>query len=276
MFLGLDIACCTVRRDPGASKDSTSNLPPLHQNPETPTKSPTHQGPANNSSPSRMLKENVKGILVNKAKREMKMGVRVAPRADGNTEGVEVVEVHPSGPLASVILVGDVLLRINGTLCDAGYDAAAIELRDAVGIVELVIIRRSGPDGDSVKTIVDTQGLHVSNNFFACGQGGETSTILVPRASLVAAKDGAQLTVLLNSAFTQATKGEALHVGTITVAYQGRDGSKVVLSDSTTFDEALNPFGWTACVYVSGRLADALNTTTALPPVSTTPTTCMS
>ena len=63
------------------------------------------------SSLSRALKDNVKVILINKAKRDLKLGVRLAARKDGSTEGVEVLEVHPDGPLASVIQTGDVVLR---------------------------------------------------------------------------------------------------------------------------------------------------------------------
>ena len=63
------------------------------------------------SSLSRALKDNVKVILINKAKRDLKLGVRLAARKDGSKEGVEVLEVHPDGPLASVIQTGDVLLR---------------------------------------------------------------------------------------------------------------------------------------------------------------------
>ena len=38
---------------------------------------------------------------------------------------------------------------VNGTLCNAGFEAAAIALRDAVGMIELVIVRR--PDDVSTE-----------------------------------------------------------------------------------------------------------------------------
>lgn len=255
-FFGINMNCCTARGPPGVAKGKSSIPPWQEQSPgkspgdsSTPVRPefPPYHGLPDPSSMSKMLKENVKGILVNKSKREMKMGVRVAPRRDGSNEGVEVIEVHPSGPLATVIEVGDVLLRINGTLCDGGYEAAAIELRDTVGIVELVIIKRgrSGLENDAVRTIVDAKGPH-----------GEKVTILVPRASLVAARNGVQLQALLNSAYTQATNGEKLQTGTVAIAYEGRDGSRVELSGTATFEDALNPFAWTDTVYVTGMHAD--------------------
>ena len=48
---------------------------------------------------------------VEKTRKEMKLGIRLSVRADGNKEGVEVIEVHPDGPLASVIQTGDIVLR---------------------------------------------------------------------------------------------------------------------------------------------------------------------
>ena len=76
---------------------------------ETSGSSPTAAAPEKRIQ--NMLRDNVKGVLVNKATRNTKMGVRLSSRKDGSKEGVEFLEVHPEGPLASVVRTGDVLLR---------------------------------------------------------------------------------------------------------------------------------------------------------------------
>jgi hypothetical protein len=97
----------------------------------------------------KVLRDNVKGILVKKDRRDLKMGVRLSTRSDGNPEGVEVVQVHPAGPLAAVVQQGDIVLRINGKLCNDGYSAAANELRDAVGLVEIVVAKPLPQESDT-------------------------------------------------------------------------------------------------------------------------------
>ena len=124
----LDLGCCAKRPSVGRN---TVDWPTM----KTEAMPDDAQPP---SRVSRMLKDNVKGVLVNKAKREMKLGVRLAERRDGSQEGVEVIDVHPDGPLANVIQTGDIVLRINGQLCNTGFDAAAEMLRDAFGMVECV------------------------------------------------------------------------------------------------------------------------------------------
>ena len=56
-------------------------------------------------------KEKVTAVLIKKASKDLRLGVRLAARKDGSTTGVEVIDVHPDGPLANVIQKGDILLR---------------------------------------------------------------------------------------------------------------------------------------------------------------------
>jgi hypothetical protein len=120
-------------------------MTPIPGAPKTePAKSRQSSGsPASKLTNATATKHDVKGVLLKKASRDLKLGVRLAARRDGSNEGVEVVDVHPSGPLSSSVQPGDVLLRINGKLCNEGYQQAAEALRDATGVLECAARRHT-------------------------------------------------------------------------------------------------------------------------------------
>jgi hypothetical protein len=162
--------CCAVRpagsdmsklREDIAAKEangfmSSANTAGLYVPPQEPAPAPG------------TMREKVTAVLIKKATKDLRLGVRLAARKDGSTTGVEVIEVHPDGPLATVIQKGDVMLRsarrawrqtasatarahrltaasvlsrrvvraVNSTECNYGYKEAAIALREACGVVE--------------------------------------------------------------------------------------------------------------------------------------------
>ena len=69
-----------------------------------------HDFPAE-PSPAPLGKDKVTQVVIKKSSPELRLGVRLAARKDGYKEGVEVINVHPKGPLAKVIQKGDIMLR---------------------------------------------------------------------------------------------------------------------------------------------------------------------
>ena len=150
-FSALIEGCCSIRPNNAANfipaLGDDSKLPRSTPSPP-PSSSSIKPPPKANGTPvspevNRLLKDNVKGILINKAHRDMKLGVRLADRSDGSDEGVELQDVHPAGPLASVVRSGDILLRLNGNPCNFGFQHATNLMKEAVGMVELVVVIRA-------------------------------------------------------------------------------------------------------------------------------------
>ena len=170
LLSGLIGDCCSIRPHNASNSwipaaDDDKVLPPpsppvpssaghhLHHNghhePTLPLPPPRRNSNGSPSSPvspevNRLLKDNVKGILINKASRDMKLGVRLGDRSDGSDEGVEMMDVHEKGPLASVVRKGDILLRLNGKPCNHGWQHASDIMREATGMLELVVVLRQG------------------------------------------------------------------------------------------------------------------------------------
>ena len=161
MLSGLLGDCCSVRPPnatnfvPKSSDDGTVLPPPSPLAPSTaangheaaalpPPPPPPKVGSPVSPEVNRLLQDNVKGILINKASRDMKLGVRLGDRSDGSDEGVEMMDVHPAGPLASVVRKGDILLRLNGKPCNHGWQHASDIMREATGMLELVVVLRQG------------------------------------------------------------------------------------------------------------------------------------
>jgi len=113
---------------------------------------PTSPGPTALVPPT-PGKDKVTQVVIKKSSPDLRLGVRLAARKDGGKEGVEVINVHPKGPLAKVIQKGDVLLRINGQVCNSGYQQAAEQLRDACGVVDLVVSRRERDEAPIVHDV---------------------------------------------------------------------------------------------------------------------------
>jgi len=76
-------------------------------------------------------------VSVRKASRESRLGIRLVD----STDGVEIVDVHPDGPMATYLEVGDVILSVNGLECTEGKKAASKAMQEAESVIELKVSR---------------------------------------------------------------------------------------------------------------------------------------
>ena len=72
-------------------------------------------------------------VLLKKSSRDVKSGIRLATY---NNHDVRVVDIDPTGPLASTLTKGDQILAVNDTSC-TDHKQTAEMIRDAIGDVKL-------------------------------------------------------------------------------------------------------------------------------------------